>query len=643
MSDNFYRDNEDLQYYLEHGIDWEPLVRLTEAGFRYDDGFDQTDEAVDFYESVIEMVGRFVAEEIDPYTQEIDQEGLDLVDGEVEFPEKLDEIFEKIKPLELHGLCLPRELGGSNCPILLYMMTTEIFGRADVSISAHHGFHGGMAMALLAYAMEDGAVEFDEETGKIAETRFDEEIAEIISGEAWGSMDITEPNAGSDMAALRTRAEQDDEGNWHLTGQKIFITSGHGKYHVVIARTEEDDGEDAMSGLDGLSTFLVQTYEEGEDGERIREASVERLEEKMGHHASATCAIRFDETPAELIGEPGEGFEKMLLLMNNARVAVGFESIGLCEKAYRLSRQYASERESMGKTIDRHEMIADYLDEMATDIQGMRALAIYGAYQEELSRKMKIRLERANLDEEERRELRERREHCSWEARRTTPLVKYLAAEKAVEMARRCVQIHGGVGYTKEYEAEKLMRDAVVMPIYEGTSQIQALMATKDTLSEVMEAPQEFLKKLTRANWRTWSANDPLERKFAEVQLSVLRAKRHLISKTAVEKFKEVTQKPFTEWPQELFRSWDPKRDFAYALLHAENLTRMLADEAICEVLYEQATEHEARREVFERYVERAIPRCRHLYDVISSTGDRLVDELHPEDSSDETAVRAAE
>ena len=642
MSSNFYRDNGDLQYYFEKGIDWEPLVELTE--FADGQGFDSHDDAVDFYRDVAEMVGRFVAEEIDPHVQEIDHAGLELVDGEVEFPEKLDEIFEKIKPLELHGLCVPRELGGMNCPITLYMLMTEIFGRADVSISAHHGFHGGMATALLAYSIEEGSTEFDPETGQIESTRFEDEIEEIISGEAWGSMDITEPDAGSDMAALRTRAEQDDDGNWYVTGQKIFITSGHGKYHIVIARTEESKEDGAFAGLDGLSTFLVRTYEEDEDGNRVRHATVERLEEKMGHHASATCAIRFEETPAELIGERGDGFRQMLMLMNNARVAVGFESLGLCEKAFRIAKDYASERESMGKTIDQHEIIADYLDEMATDIQGIRALAVHGGYHAEMARKLELRLKRdPNLSEERRQQLEARQKESKWEARRITPLVKYLAAEKAVEMARRCVQIHGGVGYTTEYEAEKLLRDSVVMPIYEGTSQIQALMATKDSLSRIMKAPQEFVKDLAQARWRTLTPRDPRDKKLAEVQLATLRAKRHLISKTAVEKFKEVSQFPVTEWPQEFLTEWDPKSDFAYALLHAEKMTQLLVDKAACELLYEQAQEHPERREVFDRYVERAIPRAQHLLNLITSTGDRLIDELHPDEERETRRPQAAE
>lgn len=159
-----------------------------------------------------------------------------------------------------------------------------------------------------------------------------------------------------------------------------------------------------------------------------------------------------------------------------------------------------------------------------------------------------MKAERApDLYESERRELLERREEAKWKARKTTPLVKYLAAEKAVEMARRCVQIHGGVGYTKEYEAEKLLRDATVMPIYEGTSQIQGLMATKDALTEIMEAPQEFVKDLVQTRWQTLMGSDDRETRLAEVRRAVLRAKRHLISKTAVEKVKEVSRKPVTD------------------------------------------------------------------------------------------------
>jgi len=468
---NFYRDNADLRYYIEKGIDWEPLVRLAEDDFRHDDGFGGVEDAVAFYRDIFDLVGRFVADEIAPRVPEIDRDPLEFVDGEVVFSEALAEVFEKIQALELHGMNLPRELGGMNCPMLCYMINSEMFARADVSVMAHHGFHAGIAMALLVYSLDEGTTTFDEE-GRLVETRFGDAIREIIRGDAWGSMDITEPDAGSDMAALRTRGEQDDEGNWYVTGQKIFITSGHGKYHVVIARTEEVDGDDAFDGLAGLSTFLVPAYEDDADGNRTRFVTVERIEEKLGHHASATCAVSFDHAPAQLIGERGEGFKNMLLLMNNARIGVGIESIGLCEAAYRQALAYAAERRTFGKAIDRHEMIADYLDEMRTDIQGLRALAFTAAFHEEMRFRSENTLRRrgGQLSELERKRLEREISKQKRVSRRYTPLLKYLAAEKAVEIARRCLQIHGGAGYTTEYGAEKLLRDAMVMPIYEGTS-----------------------------------------------------------------------------------------------------------------------------------------------------------------------------
>jgi hypothetical protein len=211
--------------------------------------------------------------------------------------------------------------------------------------------------------------------------------------------------------------------------------------------------------------------------------------------------------------------------------------------------------------------------------------------------------------------------------RRTTPLLKYLAAEKAVEMARRCLQIHGGNGYMTEFGAEKLLRDALVMPIYEGTSQIQALMAMKDCLAGVLKAPREFLRRSAQARWRAFAARDGLERRVARLSLLSLAAQRHLITRSMAEKVKGARgARP--AWSPALLTQWDPKRDFSYALLHAERLTRLLADEVIVEVLLEQSRRHPERRIWLERYLERAEPRARFLHDEITTTGQRLVQSL---------------
>ena len=187
---------------------------------------------------MINLVGQFVAEQITPHVAEIDRQGLELKDGKVTFPPELQSICDHIAELGLHGMCVPRELGGLNSPAMVYFITSELLARGDVSIMTHVGFHSAIATAMLLFSVSEGSADFDPKTAQVIKTRFDEEIKDIITGAAWGWMDITEPDAGSDMAALRARAELGADGRWNVTGQKIFITSGHGKYHFVIARTE---------------------------------------------------------------------------------------------------------------------------------------------------------------------------------------------------------------------------------------------------------------------------------------------------------------------------------------------------------------------------------------------------------------------
>jgi hypothetical protein len=304
-----------------------------------------------------------------------------------------------------------------------------------------------------------------------------------------------------------------------------------------------------------------------------------------------------------------------------------------------MAKAYAAERPSMGKTIDRHEMIADMLDEMQTDIQGIRALAMYSAVNEELATKYELFANHVAKDEVQRKHIERRAREHKANARRTTPLLKYIASEKAVEMARRNMQIHGGNGYMKEYGAEKLLRDSLVMPVYEGTSQIQSLMAMKDTLGAVMKQPQEFVKKLAQARWRSLSARDALERRVAKIQHISLDAVQFLVRKTATDKFRSLSGKPLSQWKRAVTSDWNPKRDFAYAMLHAERLTRILTDAAICEVLLEQSKRHPDRAEVLERYLVRAEPRCRHLLDEIQTTGAELIARLQQDDRGHEAAA----
>jgi len=624
---NFYTDNEDLRFYVDRYVDWQELLRLTELGGS-EEGFQDVDEALGFYRGALELVGDFAANEIAPRSAEIDRSRHQLKDGRVVIPPVMEEIFAQIRGLELHGLCLPRELGGMNSPFLVFLLNAELMARADVSVAAHHGFHGGMAMAMLLYSVLEGSTSFDAEARAFESTRFREYIDEILAGEAWGCMDITEPGAGSDMAALRSKARQDEDGSWLVSGQKIFITSGHARYHFVVASTEETDGDDAFAGLAGLSMFLVPAWTEDENGERRILAELVGLEQKLGHHGSATVAISFEDSPAHLIGERGQGFRMMLMLMNNARITVGFESLGICEAAIAQATAYAAERQSMGKTIDQHEMIADYLDEMRTDTQGIRALAVEAALHEEMAQKLDLWLRFELFDSvEEREAAATRHKRCKRRARQLTPLVKYLGAEKAVQISQRCIQIHGGYGYSSEYGAEKLLRDALVLPIYEGTSQIQALMAMKDSLMGIIGDMRGFVEGRAGAQWRSLSGRGAQQRRVAKLQLIACRAKQFLVARLAGRKLAELRGEPLREWG-EAFKSWDPKRDFALAMLHAERLTAILADVAVCEILLRQTQRFPERAEVLERYLERAEPRCRYLYEQVTTTGRRLLASL---------------
>ena len=607
---NFFTDNADLQYYVDKGIDWAPLIDAVE--------FPRTDtnktEMIESYREVLELLGTFSGEQIGPYADELDSQEMRVVDGEVPIAPRMAKILESAQELGLHGLSIPTDLGGMNCPLMLYYLNAELMGRGDVSVMSHFGFHSGIALCLLFWSIDEGTTQIDPETGEILSTRWRADIERMRDGLEWGSMDLTEPHAGSDLANLRSRAEQDEDGNWFVTGSKIWITSGHGRYHVVIARSEDPE---THPGLDGISLFLVRAFVEDEDGNRVRHSTLERVDEKLGHHGSATVGITFDRSPAELIGTRGEGFRLMLLLMNNARISVGFESIGLCEAAYRMAKAYAAERPSMGKTIDQHEMIAEMLDEMESDILGMRALAVKAAHNEELARRAAIACKalpesdprRARFDAEQKRR--------TWASRKATPLLKYVTSEKAVEMARRNIQIHGGSGYMREYGAEKLLRDSLVLPIYEGTSQIQCLMAMKDNLLPLFKRPIGFLAAtLGTALVATFGLGRA--RRIAKVRSRGQRAMLNLIRRIAWAKLSSSGS----------LSNWDPKKDFAPGMLHAERLAKILVDVQIIDALAEQGAKHPERLEVLDRYLERALPRSRSMLYEIQTTGDRLLNTL---------------
>jgi alkylation response protein AidB-like acyl-CoA dehydrogenase len=624
---NFFADNDDWLFYVDQHIGWKELVELVELNFTAKDAPETWQEAVESYKEILNLVGEFVANEVAPRAKQIDAQGMQLVDGVVVGGEAHQAIFAQLDEMGMYGMSVPRELGGMNLPVLIYFIVNELIARGDVSTMTHFAFHAASTTALVQYSLAEGSAEFDD-AGRLVKTRFDEVITDIIENGAWGAMDLTEPDAGSDLAALRARAVKGADGVWRVTGNKIFITSGHGKYHLVLAKTEDEQS------LDALSLFLIPLELE-RDGETVKNGYVDRLEEKIGHHGSATCSVQFEESEAQLIGEPGQGFKLMLKLMNGARVGVGFESIGIMETAHRQACAFAAERKSMGKTIDKHEMIAAYLDEMDLLIRGVRAMAVEAAICEErASRRETLQQAQPHSsnggDGIEELIKRDRRR-----ARQLTPLLKYYAGENAVHVTRMNMQVHGGYGYSAEYEAERLLRDALVLPVYEGTSQIQALMAFKDAMTDAMKRPQRFVQKMAQAKLDAVTSLDGLERSYHSMRSLAYSAQQRILLRIAKRKWDKAISGPLPKFIDAFTKDWDPKRDFAFGLLHAENLCRILAEVQIAGILMRQAEQFPERRELAERWIDRAQPRVRYHWELIMSSGEHILEKLREERDSE--------
>jgi len=283
-------------------------------------------------------------------------------------------------------------------------------------------------------------------------------------------MVLTEPDAGSDLQAVKVRAHQDGKGNWFVNGVKRFITNGCGDVLLVLARTEPEitDGR-------GLSLLLV------ERGPRVK---VRRLEEKLGIHGSPTCELFFDDAPAKLIGERQRGLVTYVMsLMNGARVGIAAQSLGIGEAALRLARNYAHSRKQFHRAIEDLPAVRELLVNMAIDVQAARALTYYCAYCVDLEYAALRKMEFGEPDAKTKKALKQESRKLKRYNGMLTPMSKYYASEMSMRVANDCVAVLGGSGYMKDYAAERYLRDARITTIYEGTTQLQIVAAVRGVAS----------------------------------------------------------------------------------------------------------------------------------------------------------------
>ncbi len=472
---NFYIDNKDLQYHLSHPL-MKRIIELKERNFadakEYDYAPQDVEDALDSYRRVLEIVGEVCGEIIAANAESVDHEGPRVVNDHVEYASGTVRNIEALNAAGLGGMTLPRKYDGLNMPVTCFAMANEMVARADA------GFEN-------IWGLQDCAETINEFATEEIKQRF---LPRVSAGETC-AMDLTEPDAGSDLGAVMLKATWDEAaGVWRLNGCKRFITNGDGDISLVLARTEEGT-KDAR----GLSMLI---YDKRDGGVKVR-----RIENKLGIKGSPTCELVFNNAPAVLVGDRKMGLIKYVMsLMNAARLGIAAQSTGLCEAAYREALKYAQEREQFGKAIINFAAVREMLKNMEAKTLASRAMLYETARFVDIYKQLTHISHDRSLEAEERQEMK----FYNRLADGFTPLAKMFASEYANEVAYDSIQIHGGSGYMKDYACERLYRDARIMNIYEGTTQLQVVAAinhvTKGTyLEQIMRYEENERTEATKA------------------------------------------------------------------------------------------------------------------------------------------------
>lgn len=453
---NFFTDNERLKFHLHHDL-MQEIIRLKERDYadkdKYDFAPENFEDALDSYEKVLEIIGEITADVLAENAKDVDAEGPKIEDNAIIYAKGTQKNHDALKNAGLYGMSLPRQYGGLNFSYVPYVMAAEIVSRGDCGFANIWGLQD-CAETIYEFGSEEIKNEY---------------LPRINKG-ATCSMDLTEPDAGSDLQAVRLKASYDEKaGVWRLNGVKRFITNGDADIKLVLARSEEGttDGR-------GLSYFVY---------DRANKAvTVRRIENKLGIKGSPTAELVFNNAPAQIVGDRKLGLIKYVMsLMNGARLGVGAQSVGLAEAAYREAVKYAHEREQFGKPIADFAQVYEMLGNMRAKTDAIRTLLYETARQVDMYKSLDAISRERKITPEEKQLLKAH----SRLADALTPMLKLFSSEYANQIAYDCIQVHGGSGFMKDYACERLYRDARILTIYEGTSQLQVVAAIKGVSSGV--------------------------------------------------------------------------------------------------------------------------------------------------------------
>lgn len=461
---NFYNDNENLKFQLSHPA-MERIVELKERNYQdkdqYADAPADYQEALDNYDKVMEIVGEIAGEVIAPNAESVDHEGPRIENNAIIYAAGTQQNHEALRDAGLYGMSLPRKYDGLNFPYVPYVMAAEIVSRADAGFANIWGLQD-CAETINEFGSEEQKAEY----------------LPLINKGFTCSMDLTEPDAGSDLQSVRLKATFDEANNcWRLNGVKRFITNGDADIKLVLARSEE-----GTTDARGLSYFIYDR--------KHKAVTVRRIENKLGIKGSPTAELVFNNAPAQLVGNRKFGLIKYVMsLMNGARLGVGAQSVGLAESACREAYEYACQREQYGKAIINFPQVYEMLAMMRAKTDAIRSLLYETARFVDVYKTLEAISKERSLTPEERSEMKEAQKYADM----FTPMTKLFSSEYANQIAYDCIQVHGGSGFMKEYTCERLYRDARILSIYEGTSQLQVVAAIRGIGSEIyMKRVQEY-------------------------------------------------------------------------------------------------------------------------------------------------------
>lgn len=564
---NYFTDNKDLQFTLAN-LELEEIVGLRENNYKQAKDFDYAPEnyadAKDNYKRVLALVGEISGERIAPRARVVDEEGPHFANNKVTYHPLTVKNLEELRQAEVMGVMLPRRYGGLNFPVTVYTMMTEMVSRADASLQNLFGLQD-ISETICDFGTEEQKQKY---------------LPRFASGEADGSMDLTEPDSGSDLQSVRLKATLDPKTNqWYLDGMKRFITNGCAKVHLVLARSEEGTSDGR-----GLSMFIC---------EACPELVVRRIEHKLGIHGVATAELQYNRVPAELCGQRKRGLIKYVMsLMNGARVGISAQALGIAEAAYREARKYAAERKQFKTAIEEFPPVFSMLASMKMEILAARTLLYETTRMVDLRNAYNSIVEHGK-PEEITPEDRQKDKLYSKIAAVLTPMSKAFATEMANRVCYQGIQIHGGTGYMKDFNAERFYRDARITNIYEGTTQLQHVAAIGGIIQRVLDPIMDELAGL--------AYHGKLKR--LSTYVDEMRKKQQAAVKYVAE-----------------------KKDSTYYDLVTKHLVEMETYIFVSYLMLRDALKVSERELLVERYVMDAVPEFDRSYAVVMSGDVTLID-----------------